>query len=916
MGKSGFRSWRLWVTSVFVVAALAACGGDDGATGPQGPDGPAGPTGPTGPGSPSGGRLDVTTITPEAWATANFSSSVNSVTIANPPVVEFTVSDEQGRGVVGLEKLTSKSATAAMAQYPNVSFALAKLMPRTDAKPSSWVSYIVTTVPTASNANSVPTRPGTDNTGTLEAVADKPGTYKYTFYRDVPAIKNQVDAFAFSGNNRREDLGDLSWQPNLPHRLTIQISGAAPGTGSNTPNGVTVTPAVDMGNPVNVTYDFVPATGQVLTPDQLTRENVNIDSCNVCHEKLAFHGGSARVETRYCVVCHTDQRAYGRAKATSTDSRFPPLTETARVNPDTGITSFSYTPNTYVADGEVAGDFVTMIHKIHQGHNLVKANYHYAGIAFNNKGFSKLGGGQRMCSTCHDSNIAATADNFNKLPSRQACGACHDGIDWATGTGPTLADKAAHAASTDARPVGLATSGHAGGAAADDSSCSSCHTAEYIKVSHRMENITKNNPEITPGLATFTYEIRSVSVNASNDTAIEFGIKVRIAPSTTDEWVTLPLAGFTGGPSFLLAYALPQDGITAPADYNNLGRTSAQPLSVPLANLMNPSQAANGSVAPSAANPGYYIATLKGSGNWKFPVGATLRAVALQGYYTQVSGPAAPPADPVARHAISVVKAVTGDPVRRTVVDAEKCSNCHEWFEAHGGNRVKETQVCAVCHVPGLATSGRGVPDSLLNTWGNFTAADKRLLADWSFDKTVPNAALNFPVTTNNLKDMIHGIHAGRQRVVPFQDARDSTSRGALTLLDFRRMDFPGKLENCETCHVTATASSMTYSTVPTNALMSTYESIDANYAAAILAANATPAMAKSSLATASDTDTVVTPFSAACVSCHDNGMAKLHMTLNGGAIGVPRSTAVAKVESCATCHGPGKTYDAATIHK
>ncbi len=44
--------------------------------------------------------------------------------------------------------------------------------------------------------------------------------------------------------------------------------------------------------------------------------------------------------------------------------------------------------------------------------------------------------------------------------------------------------------------------------------------------------------------------------------------------------------------------------------------------------------------------------------------------------------------------------------------------------------------------------------------------------------------ALKFPVTSNNFKDMIHGIHAGRDRVTPFQDARDATSRGSITLID------------------------------------------------------------------------------------------------------------------------------------
>jgi OmcA/MtrC family decaheme c-type cytochrome len=219
---------------------------------------------------------------------------------------------------------------------------------------------------------------------------------------------------------------------------------------------------------------------------------------------------------------------------------------------------------------------VTLIHKIHNGTALVKDNYHYAGLAFNNKGFSKLGGGQRMCSTCHSGTAATNADNFKNLPSRQACGACHDGINWETGGGSTLGDKAA------ATAVGaiVATSGHVGRAQADDSRCILCHTPDLNKIDHRMENITKNNPEITAGLATFTYDIKSVTVNAANDTIIEFGIKQRLAPSTTDTLVSwclpqrassAPLAGFTGSPSFLLAYALPQDGITTPVDYNNLG---------------------------------------------------------------------------------------------------------------------------------------------------------------------------------------------------------------------------------------------------------------------------------------------------------------------------------------------------------
>ncbi len=324
-----------------------------------------------------------------------------------------------------------------------------------------------------------------------------------------------------------------------------------------------------------------------------------------------------------------------------------------------------------------------------------------------------------------------------------------------------------------------------------------------------------------------------------------------------------PLDGFTGSPSFLLAYATDAtatDGIKAPADYTNAGVKQAQAISVSIANLLDTGKTADGSLsAPDAS--GYYTATLLGTGTKKFPVGATMRAVGLQGYFTQVS-PAA------ARHAISVVKEVTGDAVRRKVVDADKCANCHEWFEGHGGNRVYQTQVCVMCHVPGLATSGRQIPDSTMNTW-TFSAELQKIVDFWKFDKTKANAALALPVTTNNFKDMIHGIHAGRDRVNPFRDARDSTSRGEVTLLDFARMDFPGQLNNCETCHVSGT-----YSSVPLNALPSTYETIDAAYDAAIAGGTATTVNGQERSCrrpAANGTDHVTTPFAGACVSCHDS---------------------------------------------
>jgi OmcA/MtrC family decaheme c-type cytochrome len=957
------RPWQ-WIAAACVgLAALGGCGGggDSGAAGPAGQTGPAGPTGPQGPAGPSGGTaLNAAGLTPEQWAAAKFAAQVTSVTISSPPVVEFTVTDTLGNPVVGLERFTAKASNAQIANYPNFAFTLAKLVPRSDARPSSWVNYVVTSVSATSGAVTL-TRPTTDNLGTMVAVDNKPGTYRYTFYRDIPGIKAQVDGITATAGQDKADLGDLTYQPTLPHRLVIQFGGAARGTGDNTANAVQTQPPVVMQNPLNVVYDFKPGpTGQPGMPipeSELTREDVNIDTCNVCHSKLAIHEFprgqpvAARVEVKYCVVCHTTQRAFGQTKVTSTAGKFPALTETKTVNAATGITSYSYSPETRVADGEVAGDFTTMIHKIHQGKELVKENYNYANLVFDNKGFSKLGGGQRMCTTCHDGKVAQTADNHKNLPSRQACGACHDGINWATGGGSTLADKAA-----TAYGAALATSGHGsasiGGPQADDSQCATCHTPQNIRIDHRMENLTKNSTYILPGLAVFTYEIDSASVNGSNALTIRFRILKQVADSTgsvtnvAKEPVTLAaagagtpaqvLAGFSGQPSFLLAYASTQDGITSPADFTNTGRKQAQPKSICLCDLLDTNKATTvGTLSARDPNGGWYTATIVSAA--AFPTGSKMRTVALQGYFTQKSAPLTPQGatGDVARHAISVLKTVNGDTARRTVVSAEKCASCHEWFEGHGGNRVYETQVCAMCHVPGLATSGRGIADATLQAYfnntapntptastGAFTLDEKKILSEWGFNATLPNAALKLPVTSNNFKDMIHGIHAGRDRVTPFQNARDR-SPGAIVVLDFRRMDFPGILSNCETCHVTAvTTDQKTYNYVPSGALASVYESIDATYSAGILAGTATTAQAKTSLNTVNATDTVTTPFTAACVSCHDNQPARAHMAINGGAIGLARSVALPTsrpledVESCAVCHGPGREFDTAKVHK
>lgn len=366
-----------------------------------------------------------------------------------------------------------------------------------------------------------------------------------------------------------------------------------------------------------------------------------------------------------------------------------------------------------------------------------------------------------------------------------------------------------------------------------------------------------------------------------------------------------PLAGFTGAPGFLLAYAKTQDGVT-PVDYNNLdnGSANAQPKSVSIADLLDTAKAASsGTLAGPDAN-GYYTATIKGTN--VFPADVKLRTVALQGYFTQIS-PAA------GRHTLSVVKMVGSDTARRSVVEPNKCGNCHEVFEGHGGNRniglgSEGIVVCVVCHNPGIVTSGRGIADATLAAY-SFTAAENTLLLNWGVTKAAPNAALSFPQVSNNFKDMIHGLHAGKDRTNPIRIARDATSRGVINLIDGANIGFPGNLNNCESCHKAGT-----YSSVPANTLLTSVEADDGARTGA--GGSRIPADAKTSLNQPNLADKVTTPFTAACVSCHDGAVAKAHMATQGGQILVARSAANAAGEACAVCHAAGKPEDPAVVHK
>jgi len=499
-------------------------------------------------------------------------------------------------------------------------------------------------------------------------------------------------------------------------------------------------------------------------------------------------------------------------------------------------------------------DMTNMVHAIHA-----------AGMRENafelRNDFSHVGYPQdlRHCTKCHK----GTDDNWKTRPTMESCGACHDDVDFST---------------TDDHPV----------TQTNNVACALCHTPDVIVEQHITNNATAHNPDVPTGAVNFTYEIDEVTVNASDEAVVKFRILADGAPVEFNTFTGnggAMLTGFSRSPGFKLAWALPQDGIDEPADYNNLGNTAGQPSSVDIDDLWS---GASGSLS-GPDTEGWYTGTLSAE---PFPKGATLRAVALQGYFNQ-EDPA------VARHTISVVKAVTGDDARRDIVDDAKCANCHEWFEGHGGNRVFTIQVCAVCHVPNLSSGGRA------GDLTNYNYGDNS-----NTDNTIDHVGwdpLLYPEDTNNLKDMIHGIHAAHDRENAFEFVR--LRGGNLYYFDWSHVTFPTDVNKCLTCHESGTYE---LDSIPEEALASNTRMTTGN-----------TAETRQDVLDARDDvpntmDIVNTPISSTCYYCHDNDAAVEHMALNGAGIRWTRDQVaiVEPFETCIVCHGPGRIADVEEVHE
>jgi OmcA/MtrC family decaheme c-type cytochrome len=203
---------------------------------------------------------------------------------------------------------------------------------------------------------------------------------------------------------------------------------------------------------------------------------------------------------------------------------------------------------------------------------------------------------------------------------------------------------------------------------------------------------------------------------------------------------------------------------------------------------------------------------------------------------------------------------------RRSVVDIEKCDDCHKSLSLHGNNRTDNPEVCVTCHNP------------------NATDARQRGVAGSACDLT-----LGDDDTAIDMKSMIHQLHASAWNGVPYDVCGFRNSAHSIEFI------YPGKLENCEGCHFPGT-----YFPVDPAVVLGT--TIDTGLDI-----------------TVPTDDTVVSPNTSACSGCHVSSLATEHMKQNGGDFAATKaadsSLISSGVETCQLCHGPGRSSDVKVIH-
>lgn len=625
---------RACVPALALAALLAACSGS---TGPQGQAGPAGPPGATGPQGPGAGvaALDVATAT-------RIAGTITGVTIKSPPVVKFSLADENGVPLKGLPAA-------------DIGWVIAKLTPGQNGASSTWQSYIYHTVtpsgcPTGASSclAAAATQATTENGASGTLVDNGDGTYQYTFKQDITTDPN------------------VTYDATLTHRVAFEIRGLAQAN--------------------NGAYTFQPSTGA--TTGIFSREIIELQTCNGCHTQLMLHGG-ARVEAQYCVMCHNPSTT---DPYSGNPLDFKQMIH--KIHQGNALASIQTPPGLALSGGAELHTGSVTTPTLGQGYWIV--GFRQSLNNFNTVLFPQ---DTRNCTTCHNQSLPAATEaaNFSGVPTIEACGACHDTTTF-SGASPTHTAGAA----TDAQCTTCHTNPTLPllGVAAVHAIADEVAATKFKFIINSV-SFTGTAPSIFPVVnfsvvdptnSNAPYNILTDPAFAGTDPrtgkpvcagggAARMALDVAWETSDYTNWgsAATPAAASWGQPISLnpLAGAGCAGGSITPVQQADGSWTLTSTTALPAAPAANcpPSGA---TACPAAANVG----------------------VVLEGHPGVVtSGPGAdriPVTTAVAYGNVAGGKAVP----RRTVVDIAKCDVCHFRLELHGSNRNDDIQACVACHNP------------------------------------------------------------------------------------------------------------------------------------------------------------------------------------------------------------------------
>ena len=448
----------------------------------------------------------------------------------------------------------------------------------------------------ATGAAGTANQPASDSGGTISQASN--GTYTYTYHTKAP-----------SGFDGTQTTRVGMWASRNLTEFDL---------GTNVSNSVlTFTPA---GTPITDTHDIIHTV-----------------TCNKCHDPLSEHGGVRR-EVQLCIACHN-----------------PGGNGVETIDPDTGNSI----------------DFKVMIHKIHMGSSLpsVQAGHPYQIIGFGGSvhDYSTVvfPADPRNCQMCHENGAPpqggtwppgaqstdptppVNADWWITRPSRAACGACHDNVNFATGEN------------------------HANLPQVSDNLCSTCHVPQgelpfdiSILGAHTI-------PAFAPGLPGVVFTLENVANNmAGQNPTVTFTIHDKSGnPINPSDMTTLNLT--LGGPASDYAAAFSESARKATGSNGTYTYTFQKPI-------------------PANAT-GTYTIGIEGRRNITLLPGTVTATTVADAGQNQVINFSVD-GSPVAPHAVEVMTA--------------NCNSCHYSLTAHGSLR-NQTQYCILCHNPNATDSAQ-----------------------------------------------------------------------------------------------------------------------------------------------------------------------------------------------------------------